>query len=410
MAHIKRKLLLGACGMILAGHELLAQTSTTPLAVTPSTADANERLKKLPAAEKQELKHKQERFTKLPETEQERLRELHTQVSSSADSKRLEATIAAYHSWLKTLSAAEQAELDSLSDAEKVKKIRQIKEVQRKTKYREYIGELVSTLPAGDLKLIFDWLDKHFEQVQKDFMAKAPPDFRKMAEKNSTPLQQRRFLMTMLALRPSNDRSFQFPGMEAPVLPIKDFDTLLPSLSKDTQKLFEKNKEGDPQRRELILAMIRAAVISKELPPLNDDDLRKLYGSLPAEEQERLQTLTPEAMKRELQLKFYFQARHGGRDFRGPGGGERGPFPRGEGPGRGGPGRGGPDHEGPPGDRNGPPREGGRPEGSPEFRGPDGPFRGPPRGTKGRPGIPENGEDGPMPPPPSKEPPAEAAK
>lgn len=394
--------LAGSCvlpGLLFAQQSNSAQVAAKPnlLGATPTPTDAAERLRSLPAEVKQELKNKQERFNRLSEAEQNRLRDLQQKVASSENPAHLEATATAYHTWLKTLTAAQQAELDVLPDDKKIERIRQIQDEQRKLKYRNYIGELVTSLPEADVKIIYNWLDKYFERRQKEFMEKAPAEFQKMASRNNDPAQQRRFLMTMLALRPTTDRFFKIPGIDAPSLPIGEFDLILPQLSAESKKIFEELREGSPERQEVTLAVIRAAIISKDLPPLNEEDLRKFFASLPTEEQERLQTLSAEAMRRELQLKFYFQVRNSGRQQ----------FHPGEGHGRGGPGReggpgrdGGPGREGPPGGRN---KEGRGPGGEGPFRGKEPVFR-PREGIGPGEPPPENGppmnrpplKDGPM--------------
>lgn len=398
-----RRLLLASSVLCLPTLAVAQQPNVTEVAsVAKSTSkDPQQRVRDLPAEEKQLLKEKQDRFIKLTLDEQNRLRALDAKVSSATNPAQLSSTLSAYHAWHKTLTPEQQKELDSAPEAERIDIIRKFQSSQRRARFREFIDESVSSLPSSDYQVIYDWFDKHLqnpaiaetlEKQRMQWLDSLHPSFREWAIKNHDPKRHRQAMMAMIVFRPPPDQMQRMGRFEPLPFAYDDFQQIIPKLSEPAQLLLQSSSEpvdkgisAELVRKKLIMGMARASVVSK-LPPLNEEMQSKFFGSLPENEQSRLRSMSGEAMKRELHFKFYTQQMHsrGQHDMRNgpdhrrhdrPGG--PGPFPAG-GPGG---------NEGPP--QGLPP---GMPRGVPAFGpGLGGPFSAENGGSAGRRGGKEGG-------------------
>jgi hypothetical protein len=152
----------------------------------------------------------------------------------------------------------------------------------------------------------------------------------------------------------------------------EDFDRLVPQLSKQSQEVLKKA----PMPGDVLRQWVRAALMSKAMPPVTNDQLTEYLKNLPVDQRQELERLGEKEMREKL-TKMYYAAKFnrgprqwpGGPGGNGPNGGWRGPD------GRGPPGEGRP--EGRPGE--GRPGEGrGRDDGRPGVGRPRGNFNGPP--------------------------------
>ena len=322
------------------------------------------------AEQKDELLHKKERFDALPDSEKEHLRELHAKIEATPYPRQLHQTLSRYNAWLKTLSSAERAELLGLECDERIAKIKDILQRQESLRFREFAGNL----PEQDREAIYGWLeefvDKHEEELNK--LAEKSPWSQFRSHSSDDPKRRQRSLMFTLLRRDA----------EEGVTPTReDFAALLPKLSEQTRH--ELDRTPTDRKAEAVRELVRAALFSKFMPQVSEDDLRTYFAKLDSRERERLETLDRDEMPPRIDPHVPHQpipprwaarlrppAGRRRRLWSAPGGGFG---PRGNGPPRGG---------------DGPPRGG------------DGERRGP-SGEKGRPGSGRNdGSARPKPPPP----------
>jgi hypothetical protein len=129
----------------------------------------------------------------------------------------------------------------------------------------------------------------------------------------------------------------------------EDFNRLMDSLSAATVAQIEQAPATEQPER--IREMVRGAILSRRAPPpVSDEELRKFYVGLKAEQREQLEGLEKDEYKRRLTWMYHVEKRGGWQGGRGPGG--SGVGPGGFGPPGGRPGE-GPRGDGQRGDRRG---------------------------------------------------------
>ncbi len=358
-----------------------------PAQAADSYADQRARLETMSAEEKEQLQRKKERFEALSEAEQKRLRELHAEVASAPESDELLAVMTRYNEWLKTLSSAVRAELLSLPPDERIKRIKEIKQDQERQRFREF----ANNLPERDMNIVYSWIEEFVGRNEEAYLERTPGEFRRrLQQMNET--ERRKALVGGLIWRRWDDDSPKPSEIE--------ISELLPQLSEETRREVARATTNE-EKLLVIRTLVRAAVLSKVLPPITDEQRQQVFAKLSSVERERLEQMAPDMMRRELTRMYHaqqFRERDGWRGWGPPGSGG----PR-FGPGRRDDGRDGPREgrgEGGRDDR----RDGPRGEGRREFGRGERPEFGPPPGPPRRP---PPMEEPPME-PPAEEPAADA--
>ena len=251
------------------------------------------RIQAMSPEEKEELKRKRDRFAALPPAEQARLRRLHTEIQTAPDGPVLEATLARYNEWLKTLNSADQAALLDLPPAERIVKIRELHHRQELARAKEHAEHL----PEQDHAAIFRWLETYVGNHLPEFIAKLPPEARQRIEKMAYPERRRTAVLKFLA--------FNRPGLEYPQPTPAELQQLIGSLSEVSRRELE-NKPTD-YRQQLIRGWIVAAVRGRFFPPLSESQRKKFFAELPPAERERLEALPPAELNTEITRLYYQQ-------------------------------------------------------------------------------------------------------
>jgi hypothetical protein len=276
--------------------------------------------------EKQELLRKQERFLEQPAAEQERLRELHDQLQACPDRAELRAVLARYYAWRATLTSAEKATLDDLPANQRIAHIRELMERQEEQRFRKLVQ---ANLTPDDRKAIFDWLGEFVDAHHQAIIATLPEEFRPRDEYD----ERQRWQLTFALLRRWSLEEPKEPGeAQMPRPTAAEVQTLLDSLSAQARESMKTVK--DPNMRiKVAQEWIRAAIVSRTLPPVSQDDLREFYVNQLSElDRERLEALSGDERQQALQ-RLYFEhkfRRGGGPPWRGREdgrGGGRGPGP-----------------------------------------------------------------------------------
>jgi hypothetical protein len=342
----------------------LAATSGARFAsAEETTAERRARIAAMSAEEKQELLRKQQRFAEQPPAEQERLRKLHQDLNGCPDKEQLQAVLERYYAWRATLSSAERAQLDDMPADQRIVQIRELMNKQEEQRFRKLVQ---ANLLPEDRKAIFDWLTSFVDRHHESIIAALPAEYRPREEYND---RQRIALTWAMLRRWSQEETPKEPGdAKMPRPNAAEVQDLLKSLSPQASEAMKTVKDANV-RIKVAQEWIRAAVISRNLPPVSQEDLREFYvNQLNELDREKLESLAADERQQALQ-RMYFEHK----------------FRRGGGPGRG-RGDGGRD------DGRGPGRDGGRPPGPP----------GPPGGFGGQRPPPGDAPFAPPAPPPSE--------
>lgn len=332
---------------------LVAATTARLAGAEETAAERRARVAAMSAEEKQELLRKQQRFAEQPAAEQARLRKLHAELKNSPDREQLQEVLERYYAWRATLSPAERAQLDDLPAEQRIAQIRELMNKQEEQRFRKLVQ---ANLLPEDRKAIFDWLTAFVDRHHESIIAALPVEYRPREEYNE---RQRIALAWAMLRRWSQEDFTKEPGeSKMPRPSTAEVQELLKSLSPQAGEAMKTVKDANV-RIKVAQEWIRAAVMSRNLPPVSQDDLREFYvNQLNELDREKLESLAADERQQALQ-RMYFEHKFrrggpgrgrgdGGRDGRGPGReGGRPPGP--PGPPGGDPGSDGPPRDGPPG-------------------------------------------------------------
>jgi hypothetical protein len=350
---------------------LVAGVSARVAGAEETAAERRGRIAAMSAEQKQQLLRKQQRFAEHPPAEQERLRHLHAELNTSPDQEQLQEVLERYYAWRTTLSPAERAQLDDLPAEQRIAQIRELMNRQEEQRFRKLVQ---AKLLPEDRKAIFEWLTTFVDRHHESIIAALPAEHRPRDEYND----RQRYALTWAMLRrwSQEDTTKEPSEAKMPRPNATEVQDLLKSLSPQASEAMKTVKDTNV-RIKVAQEWIRAAVMSRNLPVVSQEDLREFYvKELNELDREKLESLAADERQQALQ-RMYFENKFrrgggpgrgrgdGGRDEGrdkdgrdkgrdGDGRGSRPPGPPGTGPG-GGP-SGGPGGEVPP--RGGPPRDG----------------------------------------------------
>jgi len=314
--------------LILIGLAIVSSHWLLPLCADDSYAANAERLEKMTAEQKDDLRRKKLRFDALSLAEQEKLRELHSEIASDANSKELLDTVKSYNRWLATLDAVERSSLLDIKDpSERIARIKTLIQQQEERRFREYAGNLPEDDRTAVFKWLGDWALAHADGIRE----RLPRDMQQRIDDAPDDEARRRALVG----------AWLQWGQRSTSPAISDYSDLLKQLSAETQKTIESsvanelNKEPETQRtperqqaltQQRIGELVRAARISRIFPQISLDELLKYYAAMKSDDPRRKQLEGKEGEELRSALQRFYNWDHGfgrggppgGRGFGGP--------------------------------------------------------------------------------------------
>jgi hypothetical protein len=278
-------------------------------------AERRERLRKMDAAEKERLERQTERFDSLPDAEKVKLREIHQELSQAPDGEQLYSVLQRYCEWLKTLNAAQRADLASLPHDQRVARIREFMKQQEEQRFRR-----LANLSHEDTKVVLEWLDEMVKPHEEELRSLLSEDSQNFLRRIDDPRTRRKMIVWSLFRDDKKDELRETLQASS-----EDLQRLLVGLSQQTQDEFK--KLGDLQKQqELVRSWIGWSVFPRpSYRPVSDSELHKFFTTLTTEEQAKLERLPREEMHNELRMRYY-ASRFRGPDWGRPGESGRPPF------------------------------------------------------------------------------------
>ncbi|HIF32934.1 MAG TPA: hypothetical protein EYQ75_14905 [Planctomycetaceae bacterium] len=258
-------------------------------------------------AYQEELLRKKRRFDRLSTQEQDRLRAFSRDLDADPEKEDLVRVMKAYHEWLQSLRPGKRAELLSLPADERIDRIREVLEEEQKERFQRYVR---STLTSDDARNVSAWFQGVIERRETELKARLDNKGRDEIKRSSS---YRRMRLTMEWL--------QLPPGELG-LTVKEIEDLKSQLSSGAVSAIEEQSDSI-MRIQLIREFINAAWVNRirggRMPRIAESDLWEFFSTrLDPEQRSRLEGLTSERMRRELQFLYL---RYGsGRSRRGSGG------------------------------------------------------------------------------------------
>jgi hypothetical protein len=246
-----------------------------------------ERLKKLSADEKEDLRRKKNRFDELHAAEQQRLRDLHASITSDPQAQELAKTVKNYHRWLATLDSAQRiAVQDEKDPTKRIAKIKEVLQAQEERRFREFVRDFSESLQPDDKETFYKWFGDFVERHEKHIVKHMPDDVRRRySEAKEADDSKRRRDQLMRSW------SYQYRENESvtPAPTAEDIGKLLASLSEKARQPFF----APEQRQSRVIVFMRAAAFSRSVPQVSKDELMKFYASLKPDDprRQRLESL-----------------------------------------------------------------------------------------------------------------------
>lgn len=295
----KAWLMMGAAGLAL----------VAPLAARAEGKQAArlQRLKSMSALEKDRLKANQERFASLPVEQQEQIRQLEERLESDPRGTELRDVMLRYYEWMRSLSSAERAALNSLPEAERIAKIRTMLQEQESERLRELAKE---SLTPEDVEQVKAWLLDLFQRRKPELLRELPPHVREKLTESNDP----RHLMHFVNHLRDRDRTKPPPLLDELQAGPEDRERLLGKLSNQAREVY-RQAGGDEEKQRMIFQ--HWFFIAFRPRPPSPEDLQEFFTRLPPEERDRLENLPPDQMRAEVARKYFFdRARRWEKEFR----------------------------------------------------------------------------------------------
>lgn len=266
-----------------------------------------ERIEAMTELERRQLEQRFARYRELPTDERDRLRSMHTEIEGNADLSR---TVAAYRRWVETLSPLEREELRRETDPEaKLALVRRIRgrqqEEEQRSKRRPI--EFVSRAWGGPRPPKID--DAVYETVFKTLAERLPSPERARLDDVDGTLARR-----VAILRLTIDRSRRgSQGRPSKVLDDETVDAVVANLPNGPIKEMIDSAKITEGKRMRLVGLISISLwrdISEEVTRRkpNPDELWKFFSELPAEERNRMTSLSRSELERELTRKYVLRS------------------------------------------------------------------------------------------------------
>ena len=265
----------------------------------------------LSSEQKAELLRKKDRFDKLTDAEKQRLRDLHAELTSSADAATLETVMRNYCNWLRYLPPRERDEVLSLPIEDRIKRIKEIVKRQEAQRLRDYVTYY---LPQADHEALYTFLDDFVKDHEKEILDRLDDNEKRWIRRTDDDAARRKALIPKL-MRRFRDSKMPFPSIDEMLV-------MAGRLSPETQK--EIDSQAGAKRDDRVRDLVWAAIGSIAMPPPSEEDLRKFFAGLPSEDKGRLEEMDSEKMQQAL--RYIWRVKQmGGRSGYGRGDGNRGP-------------------------------------------------------------------------------------
>ena len=243
----------------------------------------------LTSEKKAELLRKKERFDKLSEPERQRLRDLHTELSSSADVATLETVMRNYSNWLKNLqSSRDRDEVLSLPVEDRVKRIKEIVRRQEGDRLREYVRFY---LPKADHDALYKFLDEFVKDHEQEILDRLGDSDKRLFGRIIDDGARRKSLIPKLGRHFFGDAKMPFPTIE-------EMQRMVSTLSPETQKQLD--SQAGAKRDDRVRELVGAAIGSIHMPPPSEEELKKFFAGLTSEQKGWLEEMDSDGMRRAL--------------------------------------------------------------------------------------------------------------
>ena len=289
-----------------------------PLGTLVDDREVQKAVRALSPAGKEALRKKQERFEALSSKERQRLREFHRELWGRPDAERLYVVLKDYHEWLKTLPAAERADILELPPSERVTRIRQLQQLGPPAR-----PDVNVPLTFEDVRALSGWAMRYVERHQQEIIAQFPAEIQQRWSQG----QDSRWRRGMLLMAVMRGKS----GLPVPTA--AEIEDLAAHLSPAPRAQL-RECASDEQRLKLIQSWLRfsRSSIFRRLPRTNPEQLMQFYlHELSPEQRAQLEPLPPAEMQAALRRMFleYHATGDVPRGLRPP---DWGPPPNGDGP------------------------------------------------------------------------------
>lgn len=316
-------------GLILLGSLLLLVVSLSIVAARPDYSQREARIAALSPTEKDRLSRNLQRFNALDPAAQQRLIELETSLSRDPQSEALLTTLEQYYDWLKNLTPGQRYELRRLPAHERIDRVAHL-----------YAEESQRQVQRQDRIVLLQWLEQRvlsrLPQAERDAISARPP------------LERRAVVMREMynPSRGPNTTGRRGRGLlVVDEVEPADVDRLIDSLQSELKDKLRRAKDID-ERRDVLRSEIsdlfrhifgdRQNLFSEDDMAANRQALNEFFErSLDDDDRDRLLSLPPDEMQRELR-GMYFRRQLGVGDqrrseFVSPQRGRSGPRSSGEG-------------------------------------------------------------------------------
>jgi len=281
-----------------------------------SGPDRRQRLSKMSATEKEELRQEQGRFKRLPEAEQSRLRKLDGQLEAAPDGEQLRKVMLRYTAWLRTLNSSQRTALLRLPMDKRVAEIRALVEQRDRQRFEEMFDY---HLQPSDQKVLLTWSGQLIERNEPRMLEPLPVAERhrlhQMKEKT------RRYAMLAILYRQRFGDDLQLFERLQPTE--ADLENLASDLSARAREILDEPRDRI-EREKLLQNWVTAALESRIRPEVAPEQLRRfLSEELTDEERQDLESWPRERMRFEVRRLYWKNqmreqtSRPGGKSTRG---------------------------------------------------------------------------------------------
>ncbi len=286
-------------------------TGASPaVSLLPAPASENERraeLARTTPAQKEDLHEEYDKLLTLGSDERDRLRRLDAALQADPHAERLRRIMVNYHQWLTGLSAVERVDLLSLDATDRVERIKGIRHEQVARLARQS-GD--SHLQPRDMQALHAWMQDLAKKHQDELLAEMTADQRKKYDAQDEAGRQRELL---------NFAWQQWRGRnpKASLANDAELKQLTDKLSPEAKKALE--SKSAPDQRQTAIQWVRDVARARTHmngfggrynAAIRPQDRDQFFKQLPAEERERLRSLPPDEIRREL-ARLYFQSHKG---------------------------------------------------------------------------------------------------
>jgi len=254
------------------------------------TYQANlEKLGSMPPAELASLERARQQYLRLDAAEQDRRLRLHREIMRQDNAESLLLTASKFQEWLRTLNISERMDLLRIKDVDKF--VAQVKRLRDRQEEMMFGSAGQTALPQQDYQQFSDWVDKfihrHDDSLRR-FFGRRIRAFDRISRR-----LQPYFMYLAYASRDREHRLFDR----------RDVEDVRGFLSAEAQSILDElNKE---EQIKLLAAWVQNACNAKIRPPVTDQQLYQFFQSLPPEQRQKYDDMSPRDWRRNLEQAYY---------------------------------------------------------------------------------------------------------